>query len=243
MVPVSAKRRGKEPVAEGPGPGDPATPRPLRRDAEANRQHLLDAAGTLMAERGLGTPLEDIAAAAGVGIGTLYRRFPTRGDLVEALFQDRLAAYVADLEAAVAMPDGWDALTWFLGRSAARQIADRALSELIEHDLGPATLRELRERVLPLAEALVDHARAGGRLRSDFTVSDLAVVQHMLAGVGAVTSPVSDTAWRRYLTLLLDGMVTSRAEPTPGAEPALSMADLEKAREAARGTSSRPHSC
>lgn len=209
----------------------PARPRPLRRDAEANRQHLLDAAGRLMAERGLATPLEDIAAAAGVGIGTLYRRFPTRAELIEALFHERLAAYLADLEEAVAMADGWEALTWFLERATERQIADRALAELIEHDLGPGAIRQLRERVLPLAEALVDHARASGRLRPDFTVSDLAMVQHMLAGVGATTCHVSGTAWRRYLTILVDGMVAMRSGPTPAGEPALNIGQLKRLRE------------
>lgn len=209
----------------------PAGGRPLRRDAAVNRQHILEAAGRLMAERGLGTPLEDIAAAAGVGIGTLYRRFPSRTDLIEALFQDRLAAYVADLEAGVAMPDGWEALVWFLQRSTARQIADRALHELIEHDCGPETIRELRERVLPLAQTLVDHARATGQLRADFTLSDLALVQQMLADIGAATCALSATAWQRYLTIVLDGLLTRRTEPTPATEPALTLEQLKQLRD------------
>ncbi|HET9071258.1 MAG TPA: helix-turn-helix domain-containing protein [Acidimicrobiales bacterium] len=229
-------------VSKHQGPGN-AVARPLRRDAEANRQHILDAAGRLMAERGLATPLEDIAAAAGVGIGTLYRRFPTRADLVEALFQDRLAAYVADLETAVGTDDGWEGLVWFLSRAAARQIADRALSELIEQDLGPDTIRHLRDRVLPLADTLVEHARASGRLRADFTVGDLALVQHMLAGVGAVTSPVSPTAWRRYLTLLLDGMLARREAPTPAEEPAPTVAQLKHVHDQRPRQGARPRCC
>jgi len=213
--------------------------RRLRRDARANRQRILEAAGHLMAEHGLTIPLEDIAADAGVGIGTLYRRFPHRDDLVEALFEDRLAAYVADLETAVAMPDGWDALVWCVGRSATRQLADRALSELIEHSLGPGPIRQLREQVLPLVERLVDHARASGRLRPDFTVSDLVLVQRMLVSVGTTTAPESDTAWRRYLTILLDGMVTRRSEPTAMTDAALTVGQLKKLRDDCPATSWR----
>lgn len=205
----------------------PAPERPLRRDAEANRRQILEAAGRLMAARGLATPLEDIAAEAGVGIATLYRRFPTRDDLITALFQDRLAAYVAELEAAVSMPDGWEALVWYLETTAARQIADRGLSELVEHDPGQAVISAIRERIWPLAETLVARAKAGGRLRSDFTVSDLAFVQQMLVTVGASTSGLSGTAWRRYLTLLLDGLVGGRDRATPLSEPALAIDQLE----------------
>lgn len=201
--------------------------RPLRRDARANRQNILDAAAQLMAERGLAAPLEDIAARAGVGIATLYRRFPTRSDLIEALFEDRLAAYIADLQTAVAMADGWAALVWYIRRSTARQVANRALSELLEHNLGPRTIRQLRQQVLPLAETLVDHARASGRLRSDFTVSDLALVQQMLVGVGAATAVADEHVWQRYLTLVLDGMITCREGPTPAAQPPLTLEQLK----------------
>lgn len=195
--------------------------RPLRRDAEANRRQVLEAAGRLMAARGLAIPLEDIAAEAGVGIATLYRRFPTREDLIAALFHDRLDAYFADMEAAVAMPDGWEALVWFLQAAAARQIADRGLAELVEHDWGQAAISQIRERIWPLATTLVERAKASGRLRPDFTVSDLALVQHMVVTVGATTTPVSDTAWRRYLAIILDGLAASRPAPTSLTEPAL----------------------
>jgi len=204
----------------------------LRRDARANRQRILEAAGRLMAEHGLATPLEDIATSAGVGIGTLYRRFPTRTDLVEALFEDRLAAYIADLETAVGMTDGWEALVWYLDRATARQVADRALAELIEHNPGPGIIQQLRERVLPLAEALVEHARASGRLRPDFTVSDLALIQHMLAELGTATSLVNGTTWQRYLVIILDGLVDSRVHPTPTKQPALTIDQLKALREA-----------
>jgi AcrR family transcriptional regulator len=212
---------------------EPAAPRRLRRDAEANRRHILEAAGRLMAERGLATPLEDIAAAAGVGIATLYRRFPTRTDLVEALFADRLATYLADLRTALAMPDGWAALVWFLERSTARQIADRALSELIDHDPGPGLVHQLRDQVLPLAAALVDRAKRSGRLRPDVTLSDLVVLQKMLAVAGAATEPVRPGVWRRYLAFVVDGLVADRVQPSPAPGTGLSVDELEAVHTAA----------
>jgi len=216
--------------------------RPLRRDAEANRRQILEAAGRLMAERGLATPLEDIAAAAGVGIATLYRRFPTRADLIEALFADRLATYVADLRTAVAMPDGWAALAWFLEQATARQIADRALSELIDHDPGPGIVHQLRDQVLPLAAQLVERAKATGRLRPDVTVGDLALLQKMLAVAGAATAPVQPTVWRRLLMVVLDGLVTDRPAPSTLTEPPLTVDDLDALHRQQVATPSRPSS-
>ncbi|HET9691078.1 MAG TPA: TetR/AcrR family transcriptional regulator [Acidimicrobiales bacterium] len=202
--------------------------RGLRRDAEANRQRLLEAAGRLMAERGLATPLEDIAAAAGVGIATLYRRFPTRDDLVAALFADRLADYVADLEASFAIDDGWQALVWFLRRSLERQIADRALKELVEHAGLGGPARQVRQRVLPLAERLVERARATGVLRPDVTVADLVLLTQGVAAIGADTAAVDPDAWRRPLTFVLDGLCTARPAPTPPEVAPLSAEQLDR---------------
>ncbi len=225
---------------------EPGPERPLRRDAEANRRQILEAAGRLMAERGLAAPLEDIAAAAGVGIATLYRRFPSREELVEALFEERLAAYITDLETAAAMADGWRALVWFLGRSSSRQIADRALNELLEHGPGEGVIRQLLERIWPLGEVLIDHAKASGRLRADFTVSDLALVQQMLVAVGSATTAegcaptADDAAWRRYLTILVDGLVASRRQPTPARQAALTIDQLEALHAARPAGARRP---
>lgn len=228
------------PVTDRPAARPPVVERPLRRDAEANRRQILEAAGRLMAARGLAVPLEDIAAEAGVGIATLYRRFPTRDELVTALFQDRLEAYVAELDAAVAMADGWEALVWYLESTAARQIADRGLSELVEHDPGQAVISAIRDRIWPLAETLVARAKDTGRLRTDFSVSDLAFVQQMLVTVGASTSQLRTTAWRRYLTFLIDGLMTGRDRPTPAEEPSLAIDQLEALHAARTVAPSRP---
>ncbi len=213
-------------ATDHPGSGTQGAGRRLRRDAETNRRHILEAAGRLMAERGLATPLEDIASAAGVGIATLYRRFPTRQSLVDALFADRLATYVADLETALAMEDGWEALVWFLRRSTARMIADRGLGEVVDHQPGSAVLQHIRDQLLPMGARLVERAKASGRLRDDVTVADFLLLQKALVAVGTATSAVHPTTWGRYLTILVDGLCTDRAQPTPLRQPPLSLEEL-----------------
>ena len=203
----------------------PDEPR-LRRDAEANRRQILRAAGRLMAERGLSAPLEDIAAEAGVGIGTLYRRFPTRADLVDAVFADHLAVYVEALEEALAAEDGWAGLLWFLEAATTHQIENRALNELLEYNLGEAAVTQVQERVTPLVDALVERAKATGRLRPDFALSDLAFMQQMLVALGRATESVGDRVWKRYMAIMVDGLLAARTGPTPTGRAALSIEEL-----------------
>src|ERR1700721_3342156 len=95
-------------------PAQEPAPRPLRRDAERNRQRILRAAAEVFTTRGLQATLDDVARHAGVGVGTVYRRFPDKESLVEALFEERLAAMVALAEKALAEPDSWTGLVSFL---------------------------------------------------------------------------------------------------------------------------------
>src|ERR671933_90846 len=109
---------------------DTAAP-PLRRDAERNRQRILDAARELFAERGLAVTLNDVADHAGVGVGTVYRRFPDKAELVEALFEQRLEGIVGLLEEALENPDPWLGLEGFLERVLELQANDRGLKDIL----------------------------------------------------------------------------------------------------------------
>src|SRR5689334_22004939 len=105
--------------------------RPLRRDAERNRALILDAARQVYAAEGLDAGFDEIARVAGVGVGTVYRRFPERGDLVEALFEQEIDAVVERAEQAAADPDPWRGLSGFLRWGAEAQAADRGLAQVL----------------------------------------------------------------------------------------------------------------
>src|SRR6188768_1525257 len=97
-----------------PHPSDLSPQRPLRSDAERNRQRILQAAEEVFAARGLDASLDDIAAAAGVGVGTVYRRFPDKDALIDALFEDKIRRVHALAEAGLTEPDPWEALAGFM---------------------------------------------------------------------------------------------------------------------------------
>ena len=105
--------------------------RPLRRDAERNRHLILDAARELFAGRGLDVSMDEIARCAGVGVGTVYRRFPEKERLIDALFEDRLETLVGIAGEPLEREDPWEALAWFMERYVSVQAEDRGLRQLL----------------------------------------------------------------------------------------------------------------
>ncbi len=137
--------------------------RPLRADAERNRRRILTAAREVFARRGLDAGLDEIARHAGVGTGTVYRRFPEKSLLIEALFEDRLDQMLALVEGAATHPDPWEGLVEILESVTKMQIEDRGLKDVIFSGVGDKEVfRERRERFLPLVEQ-VDGPREGRR--------------------------------------------------------------------------------
>src|SRR5438309_11180038 len=106
------------------------TEKPLRADAERNRGRILDAAAELFAAKGLSVGLDEIAQHAGVGVGTAYRRFPDKRQLIEELFEDRVDSMAQLGEDALAADDPWEGLVGFLEQATELQIANRGLKEL-----------------------------------------------------------------------------------------------------------------
>jgi AcrR family transcriptional regulator len=202
--------------------------KPLRRDAQRNRDLLVAAARRAFAARGLDVPLEDIAKEAGVSIGTLYNRFPTRGALVEAALAGKVAGMVARAETAATMADPWDGFAWFLARCCETQAADRGYNELCVRVL-PDTpeIDRLKARGHELVQVIVDRAQQAGQLRADFHDGDLAFVLWSTTTVIDATASTSPEAWRRYLAFLLDGLRASAAHPLPG--PPLSQDEVADA--------------
>jgi AcrR family transcriptional regulator len=123
-----------------PGGGRPESGR-LRADALRNREAVVAAARQVFAEAGLDAPLEEIARRAGVGIGTLYRRFPSRLDLVDAILTSSVEAHVRVAEEALAMADPWEGFVHFLTEVGRLQASDRGLNDMMSLRLPRATSR------------------------------------------------------------------------------------------------------
>ena len=202
--------------------------RPLRRDAARNRERILAAAGEVFATRGLEVTLDDIAHHAGVGVGTVYRRFHDKEQLIDALFDDRMDAIVRVAEDALAAADPWLGLEGFFVGILDLQAADRGLRELAfagRH--GRERVARARTRLLPMVHELVTRAQASGQLRGDVLADDVPIIQKMLAQVIDIAGDVSPDLWRRYLTIVLDGLRTGRDGPTALQVPALEHGQLE----------------
>lgn len=194
--------------------------RPLRADAARNRELILNTAAEVFAEQGLEAGYDEIARRAGIGVGTVYRRFPLRAELVQALFESRIEEMVATAEEASQRLDAWDGLTWFLERAVERQVADRGLKELMVRTISQdAHLSVGRERLGPILEALVARAKVDGTLRTDIETTDLGM---QLMVMSSMTTPEQPDLWRRYFALLLEGL---RARPDQQPLPLVAPAD------------------
>lgn len=204
-----------------------------RRHARRNHELLVAAAREVFAEQGVEASLEEVARRAGVGIGTLYRHFATREALVEAIFERRIGELVAVAEAAAAEPDGWSGLVRFLERTLERQVGDRVLKDvLMRYPSGAGRFASAREELRELIEHLLERAREQGKLRADFTLSDLALLFWSFTPLIDATAEVAPNAWRRHLHWLLDGLRADVA--TPQAEPPLTDEKLHAAMQALR---------
>jgi len=195
-----------------------AEARPLRKDAERNRRRILDAAATVFAEHGLGASLDDIAHEAEVGIGTVYRRFPNKELLIDALFDDQISAIVALAETGLEHEDAWEGLEFFVRSALERQAANRGLKELIlgaRMSAGTGCTAEGRVRIEPLVTRLVERAQAAGALRDDIDTTDMPLIQMMIGAVVDYTRNVDPEVWRRLLVVVFDGLRAPASARTP----------------------------
>jgi AcrR family transcriptional regulator len=170
---------------------------------DAKRSRLLRSAGEVFAREGLDAPMPAIAAAAGAGIGSVYRQFPSKHDLLAALVVERLGEVAAAAGAALADAKGpWSALTELLWTVAERQASDDVLAEAMvtvsEHPSVPETLAATMHSL----ESLLDAAKAEGRLRADATALDL----RLLFAATRAARGLEAGAWRRMLELGIDAL-------------------------------------
>ena len=178
-----------------------------RADARRNRGRVLDAARDCFAESGLDAQMDEIAARAGVGVGTVYRHFPTKQALAEAIAADHFDRLAASAIAGLDNPDPWEGFARFLRSSAQAQAGDRALAEVMAAE--PEVMCDAANRRADLHEALAElvrRAQRAGKLRRDLVPAD---VPMLICGIGRATlagstGPTMST--RRYLEIMLDGL-------------------------------------
>jgi len=194
--------------------------RSLRRDAELNRQRILKAARTLVTAQGLQVSHDEIAREAGVAVGTVYRRYPRKEQLFEALFVDRVEAVVALAEASLTEPDAWEGLTSFLVGVFELQAEDRGLREFMSRGAGTGLAARAGARIQPVVGELVRRAHAEGALRPDIGVGDIPLIPMMVGAVMDGAREASPELWRRMLAIVIDGISAGpRPLRLPGEQP------------------------
>ena len=204
----------------------------LRSDARRNRERLVASARELFAAHGVDVPVEDITHHAGLGMGTLYRHFPTKEELLDAVLEDSFAELVQAAEDAAAADDAWTGFAGFLERALAAHAANRGLKDVLAaRGQGAQRAEAMRARMRPLLRRMIERAQEQGTLRPDFAPEDLPLVFWTADRVIDRTAAVAPDYWRRFLGLLLDGLRADAATPLP--RPPLTRAQLER-------TASRP---
>ena len=199
----------------------------LRSDARRNRARLVASARELFAAHGVEVPVEDITHHAELGMGTLYRHFPTKEELLDAVLEDSFAQLVAAAEDAVAQDDAWAGFTGFLERALAAHAANRGLKDVLAaRGHGTQRAEAMRARIRPLLRRMIQRAQEQGTLRADFAPEDLPLVFWTADRVIDRTAAVAPDYWRRVLGLLLDGLRAEAATPLP--RPPLTRAQLNR---------------
>lgn len=192
-----------------------ATDRPLRKDAERNRKRVLEAARDLFASKGLEPNLNDVAHHAGVGVGTVYRRFASKEELLEAIFEDGLNQLADLAETALQQPDPWQGFVWYVEQMCEITATDRGLREMaFSKSYGGDRVTAAQDRLVPIQKKLVERARIDGQLRPELSDTDMPIFGLLSGTVSEFAGHIGADLWRRYVAILLDGM-RYRSDQTP----------------------------
>ncbi|TDD18940.1 TetR/AcrR family transcriptional regulator [Nonomuraea diastatica] len=203
----------------------------LRADARLNREQIIEAAHALIAEHGADVPMEEVARRAGVGTGTLYRRFPNRHALIRGVALDSFRRVIAIARTAEdEEPDAWAALTRFVHQAGGEL---RLAAGLAMRFAGTwATLRDdpenlrLRAILLKILDRLVRRAQAEGKARDDVSAADLSMMMALLLRPMPGLQPdLTPAGVDRYLTLMLEGL-RARPDTAPLPSPEITVAGL-----------------
>lgn len=181
--------------------------KPLRSDARRNRERLVASARELFARHGADVPVEEITEHAGVGMGTLYRHFPTKDELIDAVLEDTFAEVLRYAEEGAADEDAWRGLVTFLERTFEMHAENRSFKDIVaSRGHGARRAEQMRTRIRPLVHGMIARSQEQGSLRKDFVPSDMPFVYWSTGRVIEMTSDVAPDSWRRYLAFLLDGL-------------------------------------
>jgi AcrR family transcriptional regulator len=188
----------------------------LRADAQRNLVRVLDAAREVFAEQGIDAPVTEIADRAGVGVGTIFRRFPTKDDLLVAVVEQRTAQLIDAADTALQSDDPGAALRKFMETAAAMQISDKCWCDASSTDLfGREGIRDLLDVLVGKMGELLTRAQTAGHVRSDLRALDIPVLLMAIAKSGLMLEDAAPGAWKRYLALVLDGIRPEAAHPLP----------------------------
>src|SRR5690554_2401060 len=189
---------------------------PRRRDAQERRKRIIAAAQREFAERGVDASLERIARGAGVAIGTLYRHFPTRLDLLLTAFEPRLQRFLAVANSPLEMTDPWEGFVYYLENLFRVQAGDRGFNDFLSRRFpGSADTERIHDRMCEQIEDVLARAQEAGEVRPDITRADIVNLIWSNGRMIDATSVTAPDAWRRQLYLMLDAYRAERAHPIP----------------------------
>lgn len=200
----------------------PTGGRPLRSDAERNRQAIICAAGSVLAEQGTEVTLEHIAEAAGVGVGTIYRRFPSLSALVAVVLEEKMRRYADRTEQAAeqALTEPWEAFRDYVLFIMEQQADDLAFSDIIlSPSRGTDVFHSELGRAFDASVTLVDRVRAAGVVRQDFDHTDLHMLLYANGGLVRGAQREAPLAWKRFAEYMLQAFQAPGTTPlTPPSE-------------------------
>lgn len=220
-MPAQTSQEPIDPAPEAPlgaAGGAPATD--LRADARRNRARVLKAAREVFASQGVDAPLSEVARRAGVGVATLYRRFPTRSDLVAAAFDDHLTTCATALDAALADPDPAHGLFGFLETVSLTLVTEHGFD--MGFMIGFPEALDYNGEPTPAAEglsSLIQRAREAGQLRDDFDPADIGLLFLAVSGLSHQPPETALPAARRLVTYLLQAFQGHTLSPLPPTAP------------------------
>ena len=203
---------GDTTVVDVLSPADAVPARPQRRDAARNRELLLAAAREVFARRGTEASLDDVARHAGLGVGTAYRHFANKNELLRALMAEMTDKIVERAEHAATLDDPWEGMVSFMDGAMSAQAMDRGLREVMMGVHDPELVEQIQDRLTGSLNAIVRRAKRANLVRSDLETADVAMIVAMLCTVADITSGTDPEQWKRYLGICLEGLKPGAAK-------------------------------